>query len=157
MADRPPNRNRVDVLTRYSNEVSLSSRWQDLTEAVAGGAGRRQGSSIALRVHKLDARIDGELAAHLVAEYEAGTPSTHLTAMFGLAKGSVLKVLREAGVERRLPRMSQAEIHKARRLYESGLSLVEVSKRLGRPGHSTVYQALKRAGVRMRDSHGRAL
>ncbi|WP_369410824.1 helix-turn-helix domain-containing protein [Kribbella voronezhensis] len=50
--------------------------------------------------------------------------------------------------------MSSAEIREAARLYGTGLSLAEVGKRMGR-GYSTIHKALHRAGVRLRDTHGR--
>ena len=145
----------VEVLSTFQKQGWLTSHLRKLTEEIESSLGRAGTSSKKPQRHKLDHRIDGELVARVVAEYEAGTPTTQLTRMFSLGKGSILKILREAGVELRLPRMSAAELELARQLYESGLSLVDVSKQLGRPGHSTVYQALKRSGVRMRDSHGR--
>jgi IS30 family transposase len=49
--------------------------------------------------------------------------------------------------------LSEQELAQARRLYESGLSLVKVSKRIGRH-HTTVHLALRRAGVTMRPRKG---
>lgn len=89
-----------------------------------------------------------------MADYHAGTSTTELATRYGIGKGTVLKVLREAGVELRWPRMTEPEIREATRLYESGLSLADVGKRLGR-GYSTVHKALRRHGVKMRDPHGR--
>ncbi|TDU87557.1 hypothetical protein EV138_1081 [Kribbella voronezhensis] len=106
------------------------------------------------RVHKLDERLDSETVAKIVAEYEAGGSSESIGALFCLSKRSVIKILREAGIKVRYPRMTEAELRRATMLYNSGSSLVGVGNRLGRE-HSTVYKALKRARVRMRDTHGR--
>ncbi|MEV5967311.1 helix-turn-helix domain-containing protein [Kribbella sp. NPDC051952] len=51
--------------------------------------------------------------------------------------------------------MSSTEVRQATQLYAAGLSLADVGKRMGR-SYSTIHKALKRAGVRMRDTHGRA-
>lgn len=50
-------------------------------------------------VHALDRRLTPKLVKELVTAYEAGTPSTQLMSTYSLGKGSVLKLLREAGVK----------------------------------------------------------
>lgn len=145
--------NLVDVLGRYSRLARLTLQLRSLLKLLKTEADRAASSSPP-RVHKLDQRIDCELTARIAAEYEVGTSSPELARQYGLGKGSVLKLLHEADVRLRLPRMSEVELQEARRLYEGGLSLVEVGKRLDRD-HSTIYKALKRRGVRMRDNHGR--
>ena len=55
------------------------------------------------RVHKLDQRLDPTAIAEIVASYEAGMSSVKLMRTYGLGKGSVLKLLREAGVQIRKP------------------------------------------------------
>lgn len=47
---------------------------------------------------KLDQRLDPEIVARLVADYEAGVPTTQLTSRYRLGKSSVLRLLAEAGV-----------------------------------------------------------
>lgn len=93
------------------------------------------------------------MIAQLVAEYEAGTPTTKLTEQFGLSKGAVLKLLHEAGASMRQQALSERELAEARLLYESGLSLVAVGERVSRH-HTTVHLALRRAGVAMRPRKG---
>lgn len=105
-------------------------------------------------MHKLDERLDSETMARIVAEYEAGGSSESISALFCLSKRSVIKILREAGVKIRYPRTTEAELRRATILYNQGCSLVEVGKRLERD-HSAIHKALQRAGVRMRDTHGR--
>ncbi|WP_343971651.1 helix-turn-helix domain-containing protein [Kribbella koreensis] len=67
-----------------------------------------------------------------MAEYNTGTPSQRVADMFKVSKPAVLKILREAGVELRWPRITSDEIRQAAQLYESGLSLADVGKRLNR-------------------------
>jgi hypothetical protein len=41
--------------------------------------------------------VSPEIVTQLVADYESGVPSTHLTLIYGLGKGSVSKLLRGGG------------------------------------------------------------
>ena len=88
-----------------------------------------------------------------MAEYKAGTPSTQLTALFDLSKGAVLTLLHEAEVPMRRRPLTDQELADARKLYESGLSLVTVGERIGRH-HTTVHLSLRRVGVSMRPRKG---
>jgi hypothetical protein len=73
-------------------------------------------------------------------------------ATYQLGRGTVLQLLAEAGVTMRHQGLSEQETAEAASLYASGLSVVTVADRLARP-MSTVYLALKRAGVVMRCPH----
>lgn len=104
--------------------------------------------------YKLSQRLDLETIEQIVAGYQAGSPTTQLAKTYRLSKGSILRVLHEHDVSMRQQRLSQTDLGMAIRLYDSGLSLAAVGHRLDRD-HSTVYRALQRAGVTMRDTHGR--
>lgn len=141
----------MEVLRRYSRYPKPP----ELSQEVA-----RRSSTVSTspppvrnRVHKLEQRLAPEVIAQLVAEYEAGTPTTKLTEQFGLSKGAVLKLLHEAGASMRQQALSERELAEARLLYESGLSLVAVGERVSRH-HTTVHLALRRAGVAMRPRKG---
>ncbi len=71
-----------------------------------------------------------------------------------VGKGTVLRLLREQGIQLRNQRMMPTEIEPAIQLYQAGHSLAVVGTKLGYD-HGTIWRALKRAGVAMRDSHGR--
>jgi len=51
--------------------------------------------------------VSPEIVAQLVADYESGTPSIRLTMIYGHGKGSVLKLLRDAGVQMRNQGLSE--------------------------------------------------
>ncbi|MFC5265879.1 helix-turn-helix domain-containing protein [Kribbella qitaiheensis] len=142
---------------RYSNQPLLLEKLQDLAASVALETTPERpvtGATPTPRVQRLDERLDGETVAQIIVEYEAGASSAAIGSMFSLSKKSVVKVLREAGINVRYPRMTESELRRATMLYNDGYSLVEVGRRLGRD-HSTIYKAMKRAGMKMRDSHGR--
>lgn len=94
-------------------------------------------------------RIHREVAARIVAAYEAGATTTELRHEFGLSQGGVVGVLKRHKVTTRFQGLSESEATEARDLYESGLSLTKVGEKLDR-APNTVRKALLRAGVRMR-------
>lgn len=142
-------------MSRYSNHAPpLLDRLRKLAQSIALDIEGARPIDRPPPVHKLDERLDSETMARIVAEYGAGGSSESIGALFCLSKRSVIKILCEAGIKVRYPRMTEAEIRRATMLYNDGSSLVEVGNRLGRD-HSTIQKALRRAGVRMRDSHGR--
>jgi hypothetical protein len=85
----------------------------------------------------------------LVADYEIGLPTTELTTRYGLAKGTVLRLIEEAGIPMRRQGLSQDVAEQARLLYESGLSVAAVGDRLGQ-APTSVARALRRIGVTLR-------
>jgi len=92
----------------------------------------------------------------LVTNYQAGAPSTQLMVTYTLGKGTVLRLLREEGIQLRNQRMSPDHIEQVIQLYGHGHSLAAVGAKLGYD-HGTIWQALKRAGVPRRDCHARAI
>jgi hypothetical protein len=98
--------------------------------------------------------LDEATIAQLVADYEAGTPSTRLMRDYGLSKGTVLSLLHEAGAAMRFQGLSDEQVLEATRLYQAGWSLKRVGDHLD-VDHETVRQALRRLGVQLRGPHDR--
>ena len=71
--------------------------------------------------HRLDRKVNAETAAQLVADYESGVPSTHLSMIYRPGKGSVLKLLKEAGVQMRKHGSLQENFEEATTLHRNGL------------------------------------
>ena len=90
----------------------------------------------------------------MVIGYQAGSTAYQLAEQFRINRDTVSKLLERQGVPRRNRPLSPAQIERATELYGAGLSLVSVSKQLGCDAR-TVHLALRKAGVRMRDTHGR--
>jgi len=109
---------------------------------------RREKGTHRLR-HKLPQRLDPDTVNCLVTDYNAGVPTTQLTKRYGLGKGSVLRLLSDAGTTMRRQPMSDVQVDHAVQLYESGLSLTQVGDQLGIHS-STVWRALRARGVTMR-------
>jgi transposase-like protein len=99
-----------------------------------------------VRVHKLSHRLRAETVASIVAAYEAGATANQLALEFGLAKSSVLAVLRREGVPIRLLRLSPADRLRVVAMYRQGMSQAEIGRRFGRH-KSAIWHLLKRAGA----------
>jgi len=141
---------------RYSKHDLTGVGLDRLVAALAGGV--RRSTSVTrcqpLR-HKLEQRLDASVAAEVVADYEAGMPTTQLTGKYGLGKSSVLRLLRDADVKMRRQPLSEPEVNEAVRLYASGLSVAGVGLRLV-ANPSTVWRALRARGVTLRPPRNRS-
>ncbi len=144
----------VELMGRYSNfSPPLLSRQID--HVIRSVKSPELPKSPAPRVHAVHRRLSPDAIQQLITDYQAGTPSTQLMLTYRLGKGTVLRLLREHGVQLRNQRMTPAEVEQAIQLYGQGLSLATVGQQLGYD-HGTIWQALKRAGVPRRDTHGRS-
>lgn len=101
------------------------------------------------RVPSVQRRLTQETLDQLVRDYEAGAPTTDLMESYELGKGTVLGVLRRAGVQMRNQGLGGPEIGRAIALYESGLSLKQVGSQFGCDAE-TVRKELRAAGLTMR-------
>jgi hypothetical protein len=108
-----------------------------------------------VNVHNVYRRLGPDIITQLITDYEASQPTTALMATYGLGKGTVLRLLREHGVELRHQPLTGDQIRKAVHLYGLGWSCVRVGEQLGRD-QSLIWLTLKRAGVPPRDPQGRA-
>ena len=89
-------------------------------------------------------RLETETIERLVAEYVAGT-AAELGRRYGIAKSSVLGLVRHAGERVRHPRFSESETARLLELFEDGMSQKNIAERLGR-SPSGVWQCLRWLG-----------
>jgi hypothetical protein len=139
----------VEVLRRYSNRTYQGRTLRNVTQILDSEFPPRAQDAQIGHVHRIDVRCDATLLETLAAEYEAGASTVELQERFGLSKGSVLRLLHEAGVQIRRQPMDDARLEEIRRLYRSGLTIREVAACLSMP-KTTVQDALARAGQAMR-------
>ena len=139
---------------RYSKHDLTGVGLDRLRAMLAAGHRRRADARSRPQRYKLDQRLDASAPAQVVADYEAGMPTTQLTVKYGLSKASVLRLLHEAGVEMRRQPFSEQELDEAVRLYASGLSTAAIGAQLG--AHpSKVWRALRARGVALRPPRNR--
>ncbi|KQR86530.1 hypothetical protein ASF96_09210 [Microbacterium sp. Leaf179] len=89
----------------------------------------------------------------MIERYEAGEMSTTLAVEFGVAKTTILAILREASVVRRRQSLTPQQVTDASALYESGRSLSQVAAKMSLK-QDTIRLVLKAAGVKLRPPTG---
>lgn len=98
-------------------------------------------------------RLSDEQRAAVIERYEAGETSTALAEAYGVAKSTILGILRANSVVVRRQPLTAEQVNEAARLYESGSSLSEVAERL-RVNQETMRVAIINAGVELRQPTG---
>ena len=86
----------VELMGRYSKTPEVPKLGQ-----ITHGSPERE---VRPRVHNVHKRLGPELVAQLIADYQAGAPSTALMRKYKLGKGTVLSILYQAGVKMRRPK-----------------------------------------------------
>ena len=81
---------------------------------------RARRSPLQHRRHRIANRLPSETIQKLVAAYVAGTPAAEVGLRYGLAKSSVLTLIRMAGVSVRYPRLSAADVARVVELHAEG-------------------------------------
>lgn len=94
----------------------------------------------------MNLRLDEQLIQQLLADYQAGRTGRELAQQYGLARSTVIELLRQHGVAVRYPRVTAEEAAEMVRLYQSGIRQVDIAARFGRaPGN--IWHVLNRAGA----------
>lgn len=92
----------VELMTRYSSgpdTIADLRRCQALVARLAEGQLHPRPQPTTLRPHKFVHRLPPSRIDRLVREYEAGTTAAAVALKYGIAKGTVLRLLHERGVE----------------------------------------------------------
>lgn len=143
----------VETVRRYSK---LPHLWRS-SKRLAKLLDRNRDTELASRpavspaphVHKLAQRIDSETIAALKESYQAGASLTALQEQFSLGRGSVQRLLREAGVRRRRRSLTDTEVAVLVKQYETGMTIREIAVEQGL-AKTTVQEALVRADIEKR-------
>ncbi|ALJ22355.1 hypothetical protein [Microbacterium sp. No. 7] len=98
-------------------------------------------------------RLSDEDRATVAARYGAGETSTALAAEYGVAKSTILGILREKRTVVRRQPLAAEQVIEAVRLYASGLSLSQVADQLD-VNQETMRMAVLKAGVVLRPPTG---
>ena len=87
-----------------------------------------------------------ETIERLVAEYAGGATAAELSQRYGLAKNSVIRLVRQAGKQVRHPRLSSSELARLVVLFQAGLTQRDIAEQLDR-SPSAVWHSLRRLGL----------
>jgi hypothetical protein len=147
----------VEIARRYANRGEATADLHKTARKLAKAAGKREPTADQTnrpgQAPRVVDRLGPDVIAQLVAEYQAGEPSTTLTTRYGVGKGTVLRLLREHSVTVRQPPTQDADAAQAIELYQQGWSLARVGQKLNRDP-ATIRNILIRAGIPRRDAHG---
>jgi DNA-binding NarL/FixJ family response regulator len=103
---------------------------------------------------KLSERLSNEDIVRIVNRYSAGVSSRDLAADYGINKTSVVALLRRRDIPIRNARITPEDTEEAKRLYAGGQSVATIGRKLNY-SPKTIWNTLVKAGVKMRDTHGR--
>ena len=101
------------------------------------------------RALKTQTRLSYPSRQKVLAAYAAGTPVKEIAGRFGICRSTVWKIVTGAGQPTHNHDLSHAAREEVRRLYESGLTLAEITKELG-VGRVNARAAIISAGGAMR-------
>ena len=104
------------------------------------------------RIHKLDQRLDSEILTQILNAYRAGESANSIAERFNIARNSVNSLAADAGLARRVTRLTPEDKQRVAALYVSGLSLVAVGEQFG-CSPATIRNALIDIGIARRDPH----
>jgi DNA-directed RNA polymerase specialized sigma24 family protein len=139
----------VEVLRGYSHLENQRRRIDRASHLLPSGPTPRQRP----RRRQVQVRLSDNQITDLVAAYRDGTKINDLAKSFAINRTTVLAHLKRAKVPQRRGRVERS-VEAAALLYEDGWSLVRIGDHMG-VNPSTVWTALRRHGVQMRDTHGR--
>ncbi|MBF6185086.1 hypothetical protein IU433_26440 [Nocardia puris] len=88
----------MELAGNYSKQAALLERLVKLSERVARGGRSTSSAPEPLRLVGRKKHLTAEETAQIVAKYESGTSMAQLKVEHHMAKRTVAKVLREAGV-----------------------------------------------------------
>ncbi len=135
----------VELVGRYSSQTEQMKRTRRCA-ALARRAFPARAEPCPVRIRRLQFRLDEEQVAQLLADYRAGCAGRQLAERYGLARSTLIELLREHDVAVRHPRVTPDQAAEMLRLYQAGMRQVDIAKRFSRdPG--TVWHVLKRAGA----------
>jgi hypothetical protein len=98
-------------------------------------------------------RLSDDQGQQMTARYLEGATVYELAVEFDICRSKVSEQLKKNGVKMRLTPPSDQEVCEIVRLYESGLSLAAVGKKVG-ASVGTVRRCVLARGVQTRDTHG---
>lgn len=146
-ANSPP----VDIVYLCSNKSTTSVTAAQI-RAISGSIGDSERDSRPRVRHGWN-RLTDEQRVEVARRYEVGDTTTELAKAYGVAKSTIIGILRERNIVVRRQPMTPDQVRDAVGLYESGLSLSQVALQLN-VNQETMRVAIIRAGVQIRPATG---
>jgi transposase-like protein len=145
----------VGMLRAYSNHVSAAQQLRGVIETAQEEANPPVPRPFTTQTKPRAKRLTSDEVADLRQQYLDGKQAFELAKQFfGIHPTTVTATLKRARVEIRQRGLTDEQIDEAVKLYAEGKSLYRIGDHCG-VDHTTVWQQLKKRGVKMRDTHGR--
>lgn len=138
----------VDIVSLCSNKSTTSVTAAQLRQISDSTGGLER--DLQPRVKRTWNRLSDDQRINVASRYEAGATTTQLAKEYGVAKSTIIGILRSAQVVVRRQPLTPEQVSEAARLYREGLSLSQVATRLG-VNQETMRVAVIRAGVALRE------
>jgi len=135
----------VDLMGCYCKQTEQAKRVKRAQKLSAQTWPERNDMPVPPR-QKIDQRLTDAVKGEIVDAYRNGASGAELAERYGLARSTVLKVVRAAGGQVRYPRMTAEEKAEVVRLYLAGMRQVDIAAQLGRH-KSLIWHILARAGL----------
>lgn len=103
-----------------------------LVYVTAGSRDRQRRPTARRRERRLRKRLDAQTIERMVGEYVARATSADLARHYGIAKSSVLRLVREAGWRIRHLRFGKEEVARLAELYAAGTTQAQIAQQLGK-------------------------
>jgi DNA invertase Pin-like site-specific DNA recombinase len=139
----------VELMGRYSNLDNVAT----LQRVLAGQDRDRPPARTTRSVRQIHHRLTADEIEQLIKQYKHGELIDGLATQFKVSRTTVMKHVERAGAPRRR-NLLEDRVEEARQLYDQGNSLAKIGQHLG-VNPSTVWHAFRKAGIPMRDTHGR--
>lgn len=97
--------------------------------------------------------MSDEIRDEVASRYKAGDTTTQLAKDYGVAKSTIIGILRARNVVVRRQSLSAEQVSEAARLYESGLSLSQAAAQLS-VNQETMRVAILKEGTTLRPPTG---
>lgn len=143
----------VGLIRHYSNRYNATHLQEVIDQVDSTPKRKRAKASEGIKPFRVDRRLTPDQIAELVEAYRQGVGTPELCYCYQLAKGSVLKILKEHGVTMRRQPLTEHQIDQAVDLYAAGDSLATIGRHLGSTA-TTVRAALQARGIGMRPAGG---
>ncbi|MEV7757809.1 hypothetical protein AB0O16_07725 [Microbacterium sp. NPDC089180] len=138
----------VDLVYLCSNKSTPSVTAADVRRisALAGDSELK----LQPRVKRGWTRLSDDQRAEVARRYESGATTTQLARDYGVAKSTIIGILRDKDVVVRRQPLTPEQVREAAHLYRDGLSLSQVATQLG-VNQETMRVAIIKAGVALRE------
>ncbi|WP_082013805.1 helix-turn-helix domain-containing protein [Microbacterium hominis] len=138
----------VDIVYLCSNKSTTSVTAAQIRAISDAGGGSER--TFQPRVKRGWNRLNADQHAAVVTRYRNGETSTALAEEYGVAKSTILRILRDKNVMVRRQPLTPEQVSEAAHFYEDGLSLSQVATQLG-VNQETMRVAIIKAGVALRE------